>query len=83
MESFEFEQQVLFKVVIGSVTSHHWVQCPRVGLEVNLNLYALSAEAFIEMALSYLACWQVFISLEANLGQGLPRGFLVYPIPLF
>ena len=39
MESFEFEQQVLFRVVTYSVTSYRWVHCPRVGLAVNLSLY--------------------------------------------
>ena len=39
MESFEIEQHVLFSVAICSFTSIQCVQCPRMGLEVNINLY--------------------------------------------
>ena len=36
MDSFVFKQQVLFRVDFFSVTFHHRVQCPRVGLGVKI-----------------------------------------------
>ena len=36
MDSFEFKQQVLFRVDFLSVTLDHRVQCPRVGLGVKI-----------------------------------------------
>ena len=36
MDSFVFKQQVLFRVDILSVTLDHRIQCPRVGLGVNI-----------------------------------------------
>ena len=36
MESFVFEQKVLFRVYFLSVTSDYKVQCPRVGLGVKI-----------------------------------------------
>ena len=36
MESFVFEQKVLFRVDFLSVTLEHRVQCPRVGLGVKI-----------------------------------------------
>ena len=39
MESFVFEQQVLFSIDIRSVTSHLKVQCPRVGVGVTARVY--------------------------------------------
>ena len=36
MESFVFEQKVLFRVYFPSVTSDYRVQCPRVGLGVKI-----------------------------------------------
>ena len=36
MDSFIFEQQVLFRVDFLSLTLDHRVQCPRVGLEVKI-----------------------------------------------
>ena len=39
MESFEIEQHVLFSVAICSFTLYQCFQCPRMGLDVNINLY--------------------------------------------
>ena len=36
MDSFVFEQQVLFRVDVFSVILDHRVQCPRVGLGVKI-----------------------------------------------
>ena len=36
MDSFVFKQQVLFRVDFLSVTLDHRVQCPRVGLRVQI-----------------------------------------------
>ena len=50
MEYFVFEQHVLFRIDFCSVTSYRWVECPRVGLEVNL---VYQGEEFDKLLLSF------------------------------